>query len=295
MQDNNSHLSSSEVERLGKLLHQRILEAGTLAKAWAGSAVREMKDHWVAESGVDLSGVVTRVDRFIQDYLAAAVRHAKSDIGIIGEESDGLVQTVRTVGKPCLILDPIDGTDFFTRGDQDQYSILATIWDGSEVVWSMGLFPGTGELIVAGPGGACLNTLSRQAAAAPAGRSLMAHYRLLQSEFREERSRVEAAGWNILSNGNGFGTNLGAVRLYHAGMFDVFIAPKMGVVDAWPTAYFLQSLGADLRFYEPARKSWKRCEPWKSMDFGGPIGVRSRFIAARSTALLQEIEELMNG
>jgi histidinol-phosphatase len=85
--------------------------------------------------------LVTQVDRGIEEMARAAVALSGAAIDVLGEEMGGHgVESANTSGRARLIIDPIDGTEEFSRGIPTFGTLLAVEKEG-EIVAVMASAP----------------------------------------------------------------------------------------------------------------------------------------------------------
>src|SRR5260370_9885993 len=87
---------------------------------------------------------VTQADRAVEEMARAKVAASGLALAVLGEEMSGDQDQVTSSAKPRLIIDPIDGTEEFTRGIPTFGTLLAIERDG-EIVAGMGSPPGRGS------------------------------------------------------------------------------------------------------------------------------------------------------
>jgi myo-inositol-1(or 4)-monophosphatase len=93
---------------------------------------------------------VTEADRAAERVIRACLHDAYPEFSILGEE----LGAEGGEGRPCWVVDPIDGTLAFSRGIPLYATLIALLADGEPV---LGLIdcPGTGERYVGWKGGGC--------------------------------------------------------------------------------------------------------------------------------------------
>lgn len=116
--------------------------------ARAGSEVA--MDHFRTDLEVSVkrgkTDVVTRADREAQDRVIAVIQDAVGDEAIVGEEGEEL-KTVPESG-PAWIIDPIDGTANYVRGNRTWATSVAAVRDG-EPLAAATILPAMGDAYVA--------------------------------------------------------------------------------------------------------------------------------------------------
>src|ERR1700730_19475928 len=88
---------------------------------------------------------VTQADRVVEEMARAKVAASGLALDVLGEEMSGSEERNPRSGKRArLIIDPIDGTEEFSRGIQTFGTLLAIERDG-EIVAGMASAPGLGS------------------------------------------------------------------------------------------------------------------------------------------------------
>ena len=121
----------------GELLEAIAREADTIA----------MKYFRADEMRVERKGdgtAVTQADRAVEEMARAKVAASGLALDVLGEEMGGGQYQAPSSVKPRLIIDPIDGTEEFSRGIQTFGTLLAVERD-SEIVAGMASAPGLGS------------------------------------------------------------------------------------------------------------------------------------------------------
>jgi histidinol-phosphatase len=123
-------------------------EYGELLEAIAREAdAIAMKYFRADEMRVERKGdgtAVTQADRAVEEMARAKVASSGLALAVLGEEMSGDQDRVASSAKPRLIIDPIDGTEEFTRGIPTFGTLLAIEHDG-EIVAGMASAPGLGS------------------------------------------------------------------------------------------------------------------------------------------------------
>jgi histidinol-phosphatase len=88
--------------------------------------------------------VVTQADRAVEEMARANVAASGLALDVLGEEMGGGQDKVPSAAKARLIIDPIDGTEEFSRGIPTFGTLLAIERD-SEIVAGMASAPGLGS------------------------------------------------------------------------------------------------------------------------------------------------------
>lgn len=125
-----------------ELLRTTVVGAGIIA---AGYFRRDLKT-WTKENASPVSEADIVVDRFLKSALLTA----RPDYGWLSEESADDLERLNT--KRCFIVDPIDGTRGFIRGDDGWTISLAIVENGVPVAGAL-FAPARDELYDAFVGG----------------------------------------------------------------------------------------------------------------------------------------------
>ncbi|MFC7130215.1 inositol monophosphatase family protein [Haloferax chudinovii] len=123
-------------------------------KAVAVAAAEEGAEHASARFRTELDieqkddeiDLVTEVDRETQRRVIAAIREQFPDDAVVGEEEDEL-KTVPETGY-AWIIDPIDGTQNYTRGAREWVTSVAVVKDQTPIA-AVNVSPETGDTYVA--------------------------------------------------------------------------------------------------------------------------------------------------
>jgi histidinol-phosphatase len=126
---------------------QELETAGAVARRAGETALSYWRTGLVADTKADASPV-TVADRECEQLIAAGLTEQFPEDGLFGEE--GAAQQSRSGRR--WIIDPIDGTRDFVRGNP-MWSILIGLEQGDEVVAGCAYFPALGELYTASRGG----------------------------------------------------------------------------------------------------------------------------------------------
>jgi fructose-1,6-bisphosphatase/inositol monophosphatase family enzyme len=284
------------------ILVERCADVATFIQQNKGRIVTSNKETFGTIENVSFNSIVTNLDVFTQDFFACcAIRH-KHKIYIYGEE-DGIGQSTTNVSKGMVLLvDPIDGTKWFSSGSPD-YSCLITLLDKGVPAFAIGLFPETlkgytcdGEQVQ--PFALRRERVTFGKPIMPPKRNLggvACHYRLTNAEFSHQYAAITSKFGDSDFNGRGFGTNLTFVEKAFRGEYNAFIAPKMGIVDGFPTALFLKSIGWKIQFFNASiqGKSWERTKAWSYADFGELGKLRGRYVAAVDNEYLAKLVNVL--
>ena len=137
-------MPDSDLELLKKAAHK----ASDIAKAFANGAVRS----WEKDHG---AGPVTEADIAVNQMLSSFLRSERPDYGWLSEESEDNMS--RLSAERCFVIDPIDGTRSFIKGE-DTWAHSFAITKRGEPVTAVVFLPMLGYLYCAEKGeGATLN------------------------------------------------------------------------------------------------------------------------------------------
>lgn len=119
--------------KYGKLLHEIANQADEIAlRYFRGQDLQiERKKDGTA---------VTQADREVEEMARARVAASGIELDVLGEEMGG-GQAAAAATKPRLIIDPIDGTEEFSRGIPT-FGTLLGVENGGEIVAAMASAPG---------------------------------------------------------------------------------------------------------------------------------------------------------
>jgi len=124
----------SDREQYGKLLEEIAQEADAIALRYFRAEDLEI------ERKRDGSRV-TQADKEVEAMARARVAASALALDVLGEEMGGSVATAPTASRPRLIIDPIDGTEEFSRGIPT-FGTLMGIENDGEIVAAMVSAPG---------------------------------------------------------------------------------------------------------------------------------------------------------
>ncbi len=147
-------MSNESIEQGAADLDSRAEIAAASARAGAGVAVESFRTELEIEHKSGKTDVVTRADRRAQEAVVDRIRAHDSDAAVIGEENDA-AQAVPESGT-VWIVDPIDGTNNFVRGDRNWATSVACLVDG-EPVAAANILPALGDSYLGTPQGVTLN------------------------------------------------------------------------------------------------------------------------------------------
>ena len=137
-------MPDSDLELLIKAAHK----AGDIAKPFANRSVKS----WEKDDG---AGPVTEADLAVNQMLSGFLRSERPDYGWLSEESED--EMSRLSAERCFVIDPIDGTRSFIKGE-DTWAHSFAITERGEPVAAVIFLPMLDNLYCAQKGeGATLN------------------------------------------------------------------------------------------------------------------------------------------
>ena len=177
---------------------------------------------------------VTGFDRAVEQFLRAGIAASFPDDGVLGEEED---EVVGTSGRRW-ILDPIDGTNPFSRGIVT-WGVLVACQDEHGPLLGISACPWVGEVVAAGRGLGC--HWDGQSSTASDRRELPGA--VLATSGIEHWSagtfdRVAAAGVKVRTWGNAYGLALAAT-----GRVDAFFDARVHPWDVAPAPVLMAEAG----------------------------------------------------
>jgi myo-inositol-1(or 4)-monophosphatase len=140
-------LSSPEQDLV--LLQTAAREAGRIALGF----FRRDPQVWWKEGNSPVSEADFAVDRYLKETLLGG----RPDYGWLSEETDPLLEVAAVIEQPrrFFVIDPIDGTRSFIRGEETWCISVAVVEDGRPVAGVIDV-PATGEVFSAIAGGTAL-------------------------------------------------------------------------------------------------------------------------------------------
>ena len=147
-------MSDEYIEHRATDLDSRVELAAASAQAGAEVAVDSFRTALEIEHKSGKTDVVTRADRRAQEAVVDCIRSHSGDVTVIGEEGDA-TQAVPETGT-VWIVDPIDGTNNFVRGNRHWATSVACLVDGDPVA-AANILPALGDRYIGTPEGVTLN------------------------------------------------------------------------------------------------------------------------------------------
>ena len=143
---------------------QKELETGRSIARQAGEIALRYYRTGIAFEAKSDDSPVTRADRECEQFIARELERAFPDDGLLGEEG---AQKPSRSGRRWIV-DPIDGTRDFVRGNPAWANLIGLEADG-EVVAGFACMPALGELFAASRGGGAFVNGQRMHASSIAG------------------------------------------------------------------------------------------------------------------------------
>lgn len=118
-------MTTEKLDQALQLTRSAVAEAGEILIKHYGNVEAETK----SDTGSNVTDIVTKLDRQIEDLLAQRLESFDPQIGFRGEESG-----VRSEADATWLVDPIDGTSHFVRGIPFCTTMVALIENGQVVM-----------------------------------------------------------------------------------------------------------------------------------------------------------------
>ncbi len=240
------------------LVVSRLFEVSTYQKMMCGSIENLGKDAQKDVTQNKIHCSLTYLDQFTQDYLLVPIYEKYPNLIPLVEEDTGLKRNnLNNKSDFSLIMDPIDGTAFYIRGDKD-YSIMLGLMHKGEMLLSVICYP-EDDLIIGAikDQGAwthkkdgTISKLTNINSDEVDYNSIACHYRFEKEPYALLSSTFKKSGYTITSNDNGFGTNATGILRIANGQSCAFIAPHISLHDFAVPAFVIQQLGGTIRLFE---------------------------------------------
>lgn len=266
-----------------------------------GLADREEKSAKVAST--DIHTAVTHVDRELQTRIVTLFEDRFPGLRTLGEE-DVSADHHNSDSKSAIVIDPIDGTLEFSRGNHGYTSLLACFVDGKLAAGAVGEYHpfrfsfGEWDRSKVWPAA----DPTRRAESKDAIR-LAVHYRYPKIVSETVRSRVSTLCPSITevpsdtcrsSHSNG-----GALLGVAANEWDAYVAPFTCFHDLAGPFGVAAGAGCVFRQFsteaEGADGSWRVIDPTFGESIPDVSSVRYRVIAARNVAILDAVTDALTG
>jgi len=285
----------------------RLFEVAVYQKMMCGRADNLGKDAQSDVTQNDIHGALTYIDQFTQDYIILPIYQKWPDLVPLVEEDTGLKRSnIDNVSDYSLIMDPIDGTAFYIRGDKD-YSLMLGVMYKGEMALGLICYPEDDLIIgvIKGQGAwhhkknGTITALSNLDSVQISDSAASCHYRFAKEPYLDLHSKLTNKGYTLATNDNGFGTNATGVLRITEGSSCAFIAPHISLHDFGIPALVIEELGGAVRLYE--YNGLDDVSSWSTLlkDYGSPSpkvsNPRFRVIIADSEATIDEIVTVING
>jgi fructose-1,6-bisphosphatase/inositol monophosphatase family enzyme len=134
-----------------------MVEIDEVARIIRETAAAEILPRWRNLESADIvaktgpNDIVTVADRAAEESLSARLKDLIAGSKVVGEEgvhADASVLGYFTSGAPVWVIDPIDGTSAFAKGDPD-FAVMVALVRGEELLAGWILAPVSGEIHMA--------------------------------------------------------------------------------------------------------------------------------------------------
>lgn len=271
-------MKETDYKEFYDLVVPRLLEVSVYQKMMCGKVENLGKAAQSDVSQNDIHCALTYIDQFTQDYLLIPIYQRWADLVPLVEEDTGLKRNnLNNVSDYSLIMDPIDGTAFYIRGDSD-YSIMLGLMHKGEMVVAVICYPEDGKIIAAIKGQGAwtqkkdepLNKLPNIKSVEFDYSSVSCHYRFTKEPYLTYSSKLLKTGLTLATNDDGFGTNATGILSIARGESCAFIAPHVSLHDFSVPALVIQELGGVVRLYD--YNGLNDVNSWSQIleDYGSP-------------------------
>ena len=295
------NMKQMDYKKFYDLIVPRLFEVSVYQKMMCGKVENLGKNAQSNVTQTDIHGALTYLDQFTQDYILLPIYQRWPNLVPLVEEDTGLKSNnLNNVSDYSLIMDPIDGTAFYIRGDSD-YSIMLGLMHKGEMELAIICYPEDNLIVAAVRGqGAWVqkkdgtrNILSKIKPFELDYSSVACHYRFAKEPYAEFYSALLKAGYMLTTNDDGFGTNATGILSIARGESCAFIGPHISLHDFSVPAFVVQELGGVLRLYDyeglDDAGSWSKT----LQDYGSPdpkhSNPRYRVIIADSEKTIDNI------
>ena len=294
-------MKSIDYKEFYDLIISRLFEVATYQTMMCGNVENLGKSAQNNVTQTGIHGALTYLDQFTQDYLLIPVYQRWPDLIPLVEEDTGLKRNnLNNESDYALVLDPIDGTAFYLRGERD-YSIMLGLMYKGRMELGVICYP-ENELIYAAIKGrgawihkrdGSISALPDIASVEQNFSSISCHYRFTLAPYATISSDLRLAGYILTTNDDGFGTNATGILRIAKGESCAFIGPHMSLHDFSIPAFVIQELGGVVKLYDyngpNDLRSWSKILP----DYGRPDpkgpNARYRVIIADSEKTISNI------
>lgn len=271
-------MKEKDYQQFYDLVVPRLFEVSVYQKMMCGNVENLGKSAQDNVTQTEIHGALTYLDQFTQDYVLLPVYQRWPNLIPLVEEDTGLKRNnLNNVSNYSLIMDPIDGTAFYLRGEHD-YSIMLGLMYKGEVELALICYPEEGLIIAAIKGqGAWIHMNDGSIKKLPKINtveydytSLSCHYRFKKDPYEMLSSKLLKAGYTLTTNGDGFGTNATGILRIARGESCAFIGPHISLHDFSTPAFIIQELGGVIRLFD--YKGIADSENWSKVlpNYGNP-------------------------
>jgi len=250
-------MKETDYKEFYDLVVPRLFEVSVYQKMMCGKVENVGKAAQKDVTQNDIHGALTYLDQFTQDYLLLPIYQRWPDLVPLVEEDTGLKRlNLNNNSDFSLIMDPIDGTAFYLRGDSD-YSIMLGLMNKGEMELGIICYPEKDLIISAIKGqGAWVhkkdgtrNELPQINTVEIDYSNVACHYRFPKKPYAALHEKLLAAGYKLPTNDGGFGTNATGILRIIRGESCAFIGPHISLHDFAIPAFITQVLGGVVRLY----------------------------------------------
>ncbi len=300
-------MTNKDYQQFYDLLVSRLFEVSVYQKMMCGKIENLGKNAQKDVVQTEIHGALTYLDQFTQDYILLPLYQRWPGLVPLVEEDTGLKRNnLNNTSDYSFIMDPIDGTAFYLRGEKD-YSIMLGLMKNGEMELGIICYPEDDLLFGAIKGqGAWIHKKDNTRSELPKidavkinYDSISCHYRFRKDPYKLISSKLCEAGYALSSNDEGFGTNATGILNIAKGKSCAFIGPHMSLHDFAIPAFVIQELGGVIRLYRynglSDTGSWSDILP----NYGNPdpkgSNPRYRVLIGDSEGTINKIVETMLG
>ncbi len=251
-------MKKTDYKQFYDLAASRLFEVSNYQKMMCGKVENLGKPAQNNVTQSEIHCALTYMDQFTQDYVLLPVYLRWPNLAPLVEEDTGLKRyNLANTSNYSLIMDPIDGTAFYLRGESD-YSIMLGLMANGAVEVGLICYPEDGLLIGAVKGqGAWVHSKDNTVKALATMdsididySSIACHYRFKNDPYKKLSSNLLEAGYQLCTNDEGFGTNATGLLRIAKGESCAFIGPHISLHDFSIPAFVIQELGGAIRLYD---------------------------------------------
>lgn len=251
-------MNVTDYKKFYDLVVPQLFEVSVYLKMMCGKIENLGKSAQSNVTQTDIHGALTYLDQFTQDYILLPIYQEWPNLVPLVEEDTGLKRNnLNNISDFSLIMDPIDGTVFYLRGDSD-YSIMLGLMNKGEMELAIICYPEDDLIIAAIKNqgawthlkGGTITELSKIASVESDQNSLSCHYRFTKEPHALLHSKLLQAGYALSTNDDGFGTNATGILQIARGESCAFIAPHISLHDFSVPAFVIQELGGVIRLFD---------------------------------------------